>query len=48
MSGQRKTSAKNASEASKILRDPNSTASEKSVAASDLSQRAPLPKKRAR
>lgn len=34
----KQTSKKVASEASKILKDPNSTKAEKSVAASDLSQ----------
>ena len=34
----KQTSAKVASEASKILRDPKSTKTEKSVAASDLAQ----------
>jgi hypothetical protein len=36
----RKTSAKDASKAAEILRDPKATKDEKSVAGSDLSQRA--------
>ncbi|WP_282553786.1 hypothetical protein [Zymomonas mobilis] len=39
------TGKKPASESSKILRDPKSTKTEKSVAGSDLSQRKPKPKK---
>jgi len=42
----RKTSARIASEASHVLRDPRATAWEKSVAASALSQRAPRKRKR--
>jgi hypothetical protein len=41
----RQTSAKDASLAAKLLRNPNTPAKVKSVAASDLSQRAPKPKK---
>jgi len=37
----RRTSAKDASLASKVLRSKSATKAEKSVAASDLSQRAP-------
>lgn len=37
------TSKRDASMASKILRDPRSSKAEKSVAASDLSQRRPRP-----
>jgi len=44
MSKQRHTNAKVASAAAKILTDPNSTRLEKKVAASALSQRAPLGK----
>jgi hypothetical protein len=41
----RQTSAKDASLAGQLLRNPKTPAKVKSVAASDLSQRAPRPKK---
>jgi len=41
----RKTSAKVASEASSVLRDPRATKQEKAAAASALSQRAPKGKR---
>lgn len=41
---QRRTSARDASLASHVLRSKRATKAEKSVAASDLSQRAPKPK----
>jgi hypothetical protein len=41
----RQTSAKDASMAGKLLRNPKTPANIRSVAASDLSQRAPKPKK---
>ena len=46
MTKQRKTGEEAASAASRVLRDPNSSKDAKTAAASDLSQRAPNPKKK--